>query len=94
MEMVNEIVNEVTAFMQSGNMKTALMIAVVVLVVMFVIRGVSRVAETLVLGGLTIFGVYYILEYLGIEVDTAQLLSSLQEGINAFIAFFQNLPTP
>ena len=74
MSSVNDAVNSITNLFESGDIRLVVDIALIAMVVWFVIRGVNRLFETLVLGGITVYAVYHILQYLGIEVDYQNLV--------------------
>lgn len=54
MSSVNDAVNSITNLFESGDIRLVVDIALIAMVVWFVIRGVNRLFETLVLGGISI----------------------------------------
>lgn len=53
----------------------------------FIIRGVSRLFETIVLGGLSLYAISEMARYLGIEVDYPALFSQISEAIQNLLTF-------
>jgi hypothetical protein len=90
MSSVNDAVNSITNLFESGDIRLVVDIALIAMVVWFVIRGVNRLFETLVLGGITVYAVYHILQYLGIEVDYQNLLSQLSYYLQQLITYVNN----
>lgn len=90
MSSVNDAVNSITNLFESGDIRFVVDIALIAMVVWFVIRGVNRLFETLVLGGITVYAVYHILQYLGTEVDYQNLLSQLSYYLQQLITYVNN----
>ena len=90
MSTVNDAVNSITNLFETGDIRLVVDIALIAMVVWFVIRGVNRLFETLVLGGITVYAVYHILQYLGIEVDYQNLLSQLSYYLQQLITYVNN----
>ena len=57
MSAISDVVNYFQSLYQSGDIKLAVDIALIVMLIWFIMRGVSRLFETLVLGAITIYGV-------------------------------------
>ena len=90
MSSVNDAVNSITNLFESGDIRLVVDIALIAMVAWFVIRGVNRLFETLVFGGITVYAVYHILQYLGIEVDYQNLLSQLSYYLQQLITYVNN----
>jgi hypothetical protein len=93
MSAMNDVANSINSLVQSGDIRVVVDIALIVMVVWFVARGVSRVFETIVLGGITLYAVYHLMQYLGIEVDYQAILTQVSYYLQQLIAFVNsNLP--
>lgn len=57
MSAISDVVNYFQSLYQSGDIKLVVDIALIVMLIWFIMRGVSRLFETLVLGAITIYGV-------------------------------------
>ncbi len=90
MSSVNDAVNSIVNLFESGDIRLVVNIALIVMVVWFVIRGVNRLFEALVFGNITVYTVYHFLQYLGIEVDYQNLLSQLSYYLQQLINYVNN----
>ena len=84
MSSVNDAVNSITNLFESGDIRLVVDIALIAMVVWFVIRGVNRLFETLVLGGITVYAVYHILQYLGIEAEYLSIVEKISTLIKRY----------
>ena len=93
MSAMNDVANSINSLVQSGDIRVVVDIALIVMVGWVVARGVSRVFETIVLGGITLYAVYHLMQYLGIEVDYQAILTQVSYYLQQLIAFVNsNLP--
>ena len=53
MTTVGDMMDRIFAFIQSADLRTVVDVVVIAMIVWFIIRGVSRLFETIVLGGLS-----------------------------------------
>lgn len=90
MSAISDAVNYFQSLYQSGDIKLAVDIALIVMLIWFIMRGVSRLFETLVLGAITIYGVNMFLNYIGVTVDYQGLLSQIGFYLNQFLTFINN----
>lgn len=90
MSSVNDAANSIVNLFESGDIRLVVNIALIAMVVWFVIRGVNRLFETLVLGGITVYTVCHLLQYLGIEVNYQNLLSQLSYYLQQLINYVNN----
>lgn len=90
MSAISDVVNYFQSLYQSGDIKLAVDIALIVMLLWFIMRGVSRLFETLVLGAITIYGVNMFLNYIGVTVDYQELLSQIGFYLNQFLTFINN----
>lgn len=90
MSAISDVVNYFQSLYQSGDIKLAVDIALMVMLIWFIMRGVSRLFETLVLGAITIYGVNMFLNYIGVTVDYQGLLSQIGFYLNQFLTFINN----
>lgn len=87
MTTVGDMMDRIFAFIQSADLRTVVDVVVIAMIVWFIIRGVSRLFETIVLGGLSLYAVYEIAKYLGIEIDYPALLAQVSAALQNIIAF-------
>ena len=87
MTTVGDMMDRIFAFIQSADLRTVVDVVVIAMIVWFIIRGVSRLFETIVLGGLTLNSNSEMARYLGIEVDYPALFSQISEAIQNLLAF-------
>ena len=85
MSAISDVVNYFQSLYQSGDIKLAVDIALIVMLIWFIMRGVSRLFETLVLYGVNMF-----LNYIGVTVDYQGLLSQIGFYLNQFLTFINN----
>lgn len=90
MSAINDVMNYFQSLYQSGDIKLVVDIALIVMLIWFIMRGVSRLFETLVLGTITIYGVYMFLNYIGVTVDYQGLLNQIGLYLNQFLTFINN----
>ena len=86
MTTVGDMMDRIFAFIQSADLRTVVVV-VIAMIVWFIIRGVSRLFETIVLGGLSLYAISEMARYLGIEVDYPALFSQISEAIQNLLAF-------
>ncbi len=87
MTTVGDMMDRIFAFIQSADLRTVVDVVVIAMIVWFIIRGVSRLFETIVLGGLSLYAISKMARYLGIEVDYPALFSQISEAIQNLLAF-------
>lgn len=87
MTTVGDMMDRIFAFIQSADLRTVVDVVVIAMIVWFIIRGVSRLFETIVLGGLSLYVISEMARYLGIEVDYPALFSQISEAIQNLLAF-------
>ena len=87
MTTVGDMMDRIFAFIQSADLRTVVDVVVIAMIVWFIIRGVSRLFETIVLGGLSLYAISELARYLGIEVDYPALFSQISEAIQNLLAF-------
>lgn len=87
MTTVGDMMDRIFAFIQSADLRTVVDVVVIAMIVWFIIRGVSRLFETIVLGGLSLYAISEMTRYLGIEVDYPALFSQISEAIQNLLAF-------
>lgn len=87
MTTVGDMMDRIFAFIQSADLRTVVDVVVIAMIVWFIIRGVSRLFETIVLGGLSLYAISEMVRYLGIEVDYPALFSQISEAIQNLLAF-------
>lgn len=87
MTTVGDMMDRIFAFIQSADLRTVVDVVVIAMIVWFIIRGVSRLFETIVLGGLSLYTISEMARYLGIEVDYPALFSQISEAIQNLLAF-------
>lgn len=90
MSAINDVVNYFQSLYQSGDIKLVVDIALIVMLIWFIMRGVSRLFETLVLGAITLYGVNMFLNYIGVTVDYQGLLNQIGLYLNQFLTFINN----
>ena len=57
MTTVGDMMDRIFAFIQSADLRTVVDVVVIAMIVWFIIRGVSRLFETIVLGGLSLYAI-------------------------------------
>lgn len=87
MTTVGDMMDRIFAFIQSADLRTVVDVVVIAMIVWFIIRGVSRLFETIVLGGLSLYTISEMARYLGIEVDYPALFSQISEAIQNLLTF-------
>lgn len=87
MTTVGDMMDRIFAFIQSADLRTVVDVVVIAMIVWFIIRGVSRLFETIVLGGLSLYAISEMAGYLGIEVDYPALFSQISEAIQNLLTF-------
>lgn len=87
MTTVGDMMDRIFAFIQSADLRTVVDVVVIAMIVWFIIRGVSRLFETIVFGGLSLYAISEMARYLGIEVDYPALFSQISEAIQNLLAF-------
>ena len=87
MTTVGDMMDRIFAFIQSADLRTVVDVVVIAMIVWFIIRGVSRLFETIVLGGRRLFAISEMARYLGIEVDYPALFSQISEAIQNLLTF-------
>lgn len=87
MTTVGDMMDRIFAFIQSADLRTVVDVVVIAMIVWFIIRGVSRLFETIVLSGLSLYAISEMARYLGIEVDYPALFSQISEAIQNLLTF-------
>lgn len=87
MTTVGDMMDRIFAFIQSADLRTVVDVVVIAMIVWFIIRGVSRLFETIVLAGLSLYAISEMARYLGIEVDYPALFSQISEAIQNLLTF-------
>lgn len=87
MTTVGDMMDRIFAFIQSADLRTVVDVVVIAMIVWFIIRGVSRLFETIVLGGLSLYAISEMARCLGIEVDYPALFSQISEAIQNLLTF-------